>query len=77
MNLDAAAGKFLMFLQLNPGMGLFVLAVGITMSRKFYKHRKGEARITWKTLKRYPAEALEMGMVVLALLLSAVFFLMG
>ena len=62
--------KMLQFLHLNPGAGFFVLAVLLTVGRKVARHYWGNSKYTLKDLKKYPFEALELIVIVLALVIS-------
>lgn len=75
--MEQTVAKVLQFFHLNPGMGLFILACAMTVGRKYAKHKSGKASYTLADLKKYPGEALELALIVLAILLSIYFFAMG
>lgn len=67
--------KMLQFLHLNPGAGFFVLACLLTAGRKVARHYWGnskgkDSKYTLKDLKKYPFEALELGLILLAIIIS-------
>lgn len=68
--MDVYFSKLLQFMHLNPGAGFFVLAVLLTAGRKVGRHYWGNSKYTLKDLKKYPFEALELLVIVLALVIS-------
>lgn len=67
--------KMLQFLHLNPGAGFFLLAVLMTAGRKVCRHYWGGSNYTFKHLYKYPAEAVELVLILLAIGFSFYFLL--
>ena len=69
--------KFYQFYHLNPAGALFILACGLTVFRKIMRHITKGSNYTLRDLRKYPGEALELILILAALLGSVYFFLKG
>ena len=74
---EALAAKLLAFYHINPAASLFFLACGLTVFRKIMKHRAGTAQLKLQDLKKYPSEAMELLLILMALFGSVYYFLKG
>ena len=74
---DTAIVKLIQFYHLNPAAALFFIACGITVFRKVMRHMRKQGDYTLRDLRKYPSEALELLLIVLALGGSVYFFFKG
>lgn len=73
--MEALAGKFLMFIESNPGLGLLLLAGMLIFGRKVWRHWSKQHAYTFKDLKKYPQEIVELVFIGLVALTGIITFI--